>query len=197
MIAAVRGTVSARVGDLVTIATAGGVSYEVAVPISVLERLPPAGGEVHLHTVPIVREDGWSLFGFDTLETRTVFQRLLGASGVGPRLALSLISALGSERVVRAIKEGDLAALCTVSGVGKKKAERMILELKDRMRDLEVAGEGDSIDSTGDRAIKALVKLGYGQLEADGAVRSVLASNGTTDTAEVLREALELLSGGK
>ncbi|MCH8254286.1 MAG: Holliday junction branch migration protein RuvA [Gemmatimonadetes bacterium] len=197
MIAAVRGTVSARVGDLVTIATAGGVSYEVAVPISVLERLPPAGGEVHLHTVPIVREDGWSLFGFDTLETRTVFQRLLGASGVGPRLALSLISALGSERVVRAIKEGDLAALCTVSGVGKKKAERMILELKDRMRDLEVAGEGDSMDSTGDRAIKALVKLGYGQLEADGAVRSVLASNGTTDTAEVLREALELLSGGK
>ena len=197
MIAAVRGTVSARVGDLVTIATAGGVSYEVAVPISVLERLPPAGEEVHLHTVAIVREDGWSLFGFDTLETRAVFQRLLGASGVGPRLALSLISALGSERVVRAIKEGDLAALCTVSGVGKKKAERMILELKDRMRDLEVAGEGDSIDSTGDRAIKALVKLGYGQLEADGAVTSVLASNGTTDTAEVLREALELLSGGK
>ena len=196
MIAAVRGTVSARVGDLVTIATAGGVSYEVAVPISVLERLPPAGEEVHLHTVAIVREDGWSLFGFDTLETRAVFQRLLGASGVGPRLALSLISALGSERVVRAIKEGDLAALCTVSGVGKKKAERMILELKDRMRDLEVAGEGDSIDSTGDRAIKALVKLGYGQLEADGAVTSVLASNGTTDTAEVLREALELLSGG-
>ena len=197
MIAAVRGTVSARVGDLVTIATAGGVSYEVAVPISVLERLPPAGGEVHLHTVPIVREDGWSLFGFDTLETRTVFQRLLGASGVGPRLALSLISALGSERVVRAIKEGDLAALCTVSGVGKKKGERMILELKDRMRDLEVEGEAGSMGSAGDLAIRALVKLGYGQLEADGAVRSVLASNGTTDTAEVLREALELLSGGK
>lgn len=197
MIAAIRGTVSSRAGDLVTIATPGGVSYEVAVPISVLERLPPAGGEVHLHTVPIVREDGWSLFGFDTLETRAVFQRLLGASGVGPRLALSLISALGSERVVRAIKEGDLAALCTVSGVGKKKGERMILELKDRMRDLEVEGDPGSMDSAGDRAIRALVKLGYGQLEADGAVRSVLASNGTTDTAEVLREALELLSRGK
>ncbi len=197
MIAAIRGTVSARVGDLVTIATAGGVSYEVAVPVSVLERLPTAGGEVHLHTVPIVREDGWSLFGFDTLETRAVFQRLLGASGVGPRLALSLISALGSERVVRAIKDGDLAALCTVSGVGKKKAERMILELKDRLRDLEVEGEVDSMDSARGRAIRALVKLGYGQLEADGAVRSVLASNGTADTGEVLRKALELLSRGK
>ena len=197
MIAAIRGTVSARAGDLVTIATAGGVSYEVAVPVSVLESLPPAGGEVHLHTVLIVREDGWSLFGFDTPETRVVFQRLLGASGVGPRLALSLISALGSERVVRAIKEGDLAALCTVSGIGKKKAERMVLELKDRMRDLEVEGGADSMDSAGDRAIRALVKLGYGQLEADGAVRSVLASNGTADTAEVLRGALELLSRGK
>ena len=197
MIAAIRGTVSARAGDLVTIATAGGVSYEVAVPVSVLESLPPAGGEVHLHTVLIVREDGWSLFGFDTPETRVVFQRLLGASGVGPRLALSLISALGSERVVRAIKEGDLAALCTVSGIGKKKAERMVLELKDRMRDLEVEGEADVMDSAGDRAIRALIKLGYGQLEADGAVRSVLASNGTADTAEVLRGALELLSRGK
>lgn len=152
---------------------------------------------MHLHTVLIVREDGWLLFGFDAPETRAVFQRILGASGVGPRLALSLISALGSERVVRAIKEGDLAALCTVSGIGKKKAERMVLELKDRMRDLEVEGEADSMDSAGDRAIRALVKLGYGQLEADGAVRSVLASNGTADTAEVLRGALELLSGGK
>jgi len=197
MIAAIRGTVYARAGDLVTIATAGGVSYEVAVPVSVLERLPPSGGEVHLHTVPIVREDSWSLFGFDTPETRVVFQRLLNASGVGPRLALSLISALGSDRIVQAIKEGDLAALCTVSGIGKKKAERMVLELKDRMRDLEVEGEADSMDSAGDRAIRALVKLGYGQLEADGTVRSVLASNGTADTAEVLREALELLSRGK
>ncbi len=197
MIAAIRGTVSARAGDLVTIATAGGVSYEVAVPARVLEGLPPAGGEVHLHTMLVVREDGWSLFGFDTPETRVVFQRLLGASGVGPRLALSLISALGSERVVRAIKEGDLAALCTVSGIGKKKAERMVLELKDRMRDLEVEGEADGMDSAGDRAIRALVKLGYGQLAADGAVRSVLASNGTADTAEVLRGALELLSRGK
>jgi Holliday junction resolvasome RuvABC DNA-binding subunit len=73
----------------------------------------------------------------------------------------------------------------------------MVLELKDRMRDLEVEAEPDSLDSTGDRAIRALVKLGYGQLEADGAVRSVLASNGTADTAEVLRGALELLSRGK
>ncbi len=194
MIAAIRGTLAVRSGDLVTVATAGGVSYEVAVPLSVLEQLPPTGGEVHLHTVLVVREDGWSLFGFTTPDERAVFQRLLGASGVGPRLALSLVSSLGSDRVVRAIQEGDLAALCTVSGVGKKKAERMVLELQDRMRDLEVEGGAKAVDSSGDQAIRALVKLGYGQLDADTAVRSVLASNGAADTPEIIRSALEILS---
>ena len=197
MIAGVRGTVTARSGDLVTVATAGGVSYEMAVPLSVLEQLPAAGSEVHLHTVLVVREDGWALFGFETADERIVFQRLLGASGVGPRLALGLISALGSDRVIRAIKDGDLAALCTVSGVGKKKAERMVLELKDRMGDLEVTGEPTGSDSAGDQAVKALVTLGYGQMEADGAARTVLAANGTADTAEVIRSALELLARGR
>ncbi|MCZ6856707.1 MAG: Holliday junction branch migration protein RuvA [Gemmatimonadetes bacterium] len=197
MIASVRGTVTARSGDLVTIATAGGVSYEMAVPLGVLEQLPPAGGEVHLHTVLVVREDGWALFGFETADERIVFQRLLGASGVGPRLALGLLSALGSDRVVRAIAEGDLAALCTVSGVGKKKAERMVLELKDRMSDLEITGEPTGIGSAGDQSVKALLTLGYGQMEADGAVRTVLAANGTADTADVIRSALELLVRGQ
>lgn len=197
MIASVRGTVTARSGDLVTIATAGGVSYEMAVPLGVLEQLPPAGGEVHLHTVLVVREDGWALFGFETADERIVFQRLLGANGVGPRLALGLLSALGSDRVVRAIAEGDLAALCTVSGVGKKKAERMVLELKDRMGDLEITGEPTGIGSAGDQSVKALLTLGYGQMEADGAVRTVLAANGTADTADVIRSALELLVRGQ
>ena len=197
MIASVRGTVTARSGDLVTIATAGGVSYEMAVPLGVLEQLPPAGGEVHLHTVLVVREDGWALFGFETADERIVFQRLLGANGVGPRLALGLLSALGSDRVVRAIAEGDLAALCTVSGVGKKKAERMVLELKDRMGDLEITGEPTGIGSAGDQSVNALLTLGYGQMEADGAVRTVLAANGTADTADVIRSALELLARGQ
>ena len=197
MIAGVRGTVSARAGDVVTVATAGGVSYEVAVPLSVLERLPPPGREVHLHTVLVVRDDGWALFGFDTPDERVVFQRLLSASGVGPRLALSLVSSLGAPRVVRAVRDGDLAVLCTVAGIGKKKAERMVLELKDRMRDLEVEGEAEEMGSAGDQAARALARLGYGQLEAEGAVRSVLASNGADDAAEVIRSALLLLSRGK
>ena len=196
MIARLRGTIGARSGDLVTIGTAGGVSYEVAVPIGVLERLPPAGQEVHLHTVLVVREDGWLLFGFDAPEDRVVFQRLLSASGVGPRLALSLMSSLGGDRVVKAVKQSDIAALCTVSGVGKKKAERMVLELKDRMRDLAVEGGVAGVGSAGDQAIKALVRLGYAPGEADGAVRSVLATNGTAQAPEVIRGALDILSRG-
>lgn len=195
MIAAVTGTVTAREGDLVTIATTSGVSYQVAVPLGVLERLPRPGGELHLHTVLVVREDSWSLFGFDATEERAVFQQLLGASGVGPRLALSLISSLGGNRVVRAIADSDIAALCTVSGVGKKKAERLVLELKDRMRDLAVDGRAAGIGSLGDQTIKALINLGYGQLESDNAVRTVLASNGAAPIQEVIKGALELLSG--
>ncbi len=195
MIAAVTGTVTAHEGDLVTIATTSGVSYQVAVPLGVLERLPRPGGELHLHTVLVVREDSWSLFGFDATEDRAVFQQLLAASGVGPRLALSLISSLGGNRVVRAITDSDIAALCTVSGVGKKKAERLVLELKDRMRDLEVDGRAAGVGSLGDQTIKALINLGYGQLESDNAVRTVLASNGAAPIQQVIKGALELLSG--
>ena len=195
MIAAVTGTVTAHEGDLVTIATTSGVSYQVAVPLGVLERLPRPGGELHLHTVLVVREDSWSLFGFDATEDRAVFQQLLGASGVGPRLALSLISSLGGNRVVRAVADSDIAALCTVSGVGKKKAERLVLELKDRMRDLEVDGRAAGVGSLGDQTIKALINLGYGHLESDNAVRTVLASNGAAPIQQVIKGALELLSG--
>jgi Holliday junction DNA helicase RuvA len=197
VIAAVRGTVAARDGDLVTIATPSGVSYRVAVPLDVLGRLPRTGTEVHLHTVLVVREDSWSLFGFDAPNEKAVFQRLLGATGVGPRLALSLISALGGGRVVRAVMENDIAALCTVSGVGKKKAERLVLELKDRMRDLEMEAGVSTIGSVGEQSVAALINLGYGQLESADAVRAVSASNETAPLDEVIRNALTLLSVGK
>src|SRR6185503_3700093 len=120
MIAAVRGTLTGKVGERVTVTTTGGVSYEIAVPIAVLERLPADGSTVELRTVLVVREDAWSLYGFDTEYDKAVFQRLLSATGVGPKLALALVSTLGGARVVRSLKEGDLGTLCTVPGVGKK-----------------------------------------------------------------------------
>ena len=196
MIAGVRGTLQSRMADRVMVATASGLSYEVAVPLGVLERLPPDGTEVDLQTVLVVREDGWALYGFDHAYERTVFQRLLGASGVGPRLALAVLSALGGTRVVAALRGGDLAALCTVPGIGKKTAERLVLELKDRMSDLTPPGETPARAPAADQAVQALVNLGYGALDADRAVRSAIAERGSATTAELIRLALQRLARG-
>ncbi len=197
MIATVSGVLTDRDGETITIQTAGGVGYEVTVPLGVYERLPAAGGQVALHTELVVREDGWTLYGFDTATERRVFQRLLGASGFGPRLALSLLSALGPDRTVRSIQGKDLAALSTVSGIGKKKAERLVLELNDRFADLAVAPALPATPTRGSEAVKALTALGYAPAQADEAVRAALDGGGPDDTAAVLRRALLTLTAGK
>ncbi|UCG87225.1 MAG: Holliday junction branch migration protein RuvA [Gemmatimonadota bacterium] len=196
MIAAVFGRLASKSGDRVVVATAGGVSYEIAVPIGVLERLPPTGAEVELNTVPIVREDGWALYGFDDVGERTVFQRLLAVNGVGPRLALAIVSTLGN-RVIRVLKEGDIAALCTVPGVGKKTAERIALELKDKLRDVAHANGVTVISLPAEQAVNALVNLGYPSGDADRAVRTVLAERAGAEAAELIRGALQLLARRK
>ena len=194
MIAAVRGVLVSKTGDQVVVQTAAGVSYEVAVPLGVLERLPREGAEITLKTVLVVREDDWALYGFDEEVERTIFQRLLAASGVGPRLALALVSTLGGARVIRSIKEGDLAALCTVPGVGKKKAERMVLELKDRVGDIGPPAAEAQPSGPSEQAVQALVNLGYNAAEADRAVRTLLSEDGTAQPVDLIRRALKLLT---
>lgn len=194
MIAAVKGTLVAKRGDRILVATAGGVSYEIAVPLGVLERLPQDGGEVTLRTVPVVREDGWALYGFDTEREQEIFQRLLLATGVGPRLALALVSTLGGDRVVRAVHDADLGALCAVPGVGKKTAERMVLELKDRLKELAAAdGKAPSAPAPAEQALQALVNLGYNAQEAERAVRETVAVGGA-ETVDLIKGALQLLT---
>lgn len=195
MIAGVRGILTERAGDSVVVDTPAGVRYELAVPLGVMERLPPDGAEVDLSTVLVVREDGWALYGFDRDHERAVFQRLLGTTGVGPRLALAMVSALGGRRVVNALKSGDLAALSTVPGVGKKTAERMVLELKDKLGDLTAPGETPTRAPVADQAVQALTNLGYNAAEADRAVRAVLAEVTSPEPADVIRRALTVLTG--
>jgi Holliday junction DNA helicase RuvA len=166
------------------------------VPLGVLERMPPEGQDVDLRTVLVVREDGWLLFGFDRDHERQVFQRLLGATGVGPRIALALLSTLGGGRVVAALRGGDLATLCTVPGIGRKTAERIVLELKDKLGDLTAPGETPARAPAADQAVQALVNLGYGALDADRAVRAALADAGAAATAELIRRALRALAKG-
>jgi Holliday junction DNA helicase RuvA len=197
MIAGIRGTLLTKTGDRVVVATASGVTYEIAVPLGVLEKLPGEGTEVWLRTVLVVREDGWSLYGFDEEHERDVFQRLLGTSGVGPRLALACVSTLGGARVVRSIKENDIAALSTVPGIGKKTAERIVLELKDRLGDIVVPGAPETVSAPTEHAVQALINLGYAATDADRAVRAVVAEGGSQQPVDLIRGALQLLTKPK
>ena len=180
MIARVEGTLVSRDLDRVEVATGGGVTYELAIPLSVFESLPAVGAPIALHTHLVVREDDWLLYGFANSFERRVFARLMTATGVGPALALGILSALSAERVVRAIREGDIAALQGVPRVGKKKAERLVLELADKMDDLGIATAAPGVPRTAaaEDATRALVSLGYSQGEADQAVRAALDDGG-------------------
>ena len=194
MIAILTGTLASKDSDRVVVMTASGVGYECFVPTRSLEALPAPGGPVELFTHLAVREDALTLFGFASAEERRVFQRLITASGVGPKLALAMLSQLSSERIVRAIRENDLAALSSVSGVGKKTAERLVLELKDKTDDLGSGVRGPGPVTGAEAAIKALIRLGYTPAEADEGVRQALAANGKRETADVVKAALAYLS---
>ena len=188
MISGIRGTLQSKSADHVLVATDGGITYELAVPIGVLEQLPDVGGQVALQTVLVVREDGWALFGFDQGYERDVFQRLLGTSGVGPRLALALVSALGGARVVRSVREADIAALCTVPGVGKKTAERIVLELKDRLRDVDrihVSLDMDGLDPSEAPGVGTPVPGGLTYREAH-LLMEILGDSGQVNSLDVV-----------
>src|SRR5690349_17147449 len=165
MIAHVTGALLTKALDRVQIMTAGGVGYELLVPLSVYETLPKLGESVRLHTYLVVKEDGWQLFGFATAFERQVFQRVLDAKGVGPALALGLLSTLSAERLVRAIREKDIVTLQSVPRVGRKKAEQLVLDLADKLDELRVAspagvGRGEG-GAAAEDATRALVSLGY------------------------------------
>jgi Holliday junction DNA helicase RuvA len=191
MISRLQGTLLTRGRDRVEIETGGGVVYEVDVPLTVLQRLPVPGSVLELRTLQVVTDSSAALYGFIDAHERAVFQRLLTASGVGAKLALAMMSALTAERLVRAIVEKDLAALTQVSGVGKKKAEKLALELSDRMMDLmvvtPVAAAGTS---RAHEAVQALVSLGFSFGEADRSVRVALESGMPGSIEELIRRAL-------
>lgn len=190
MISRVRGTLLVRELDRVEVLTAGGVGYDIAVPRTAFESLPGVGEEVELHTYQVVREDAVLLFGFLQDGERVVFSRLLTASGVGPRLALALLSALPAAKLVRAIRERDLAALTAVTGVGRKTAERLSLDLANRLDDIAItAVPGASMPGV-EEALRALTVLGFSPGDADRAVRDALAEEAPTDPRDLIRAAL-------
>src|SRR2546422_10110292 len=178
--------------------TAGGIGYEIVVPLGVMERLPAVGDTVSLATELVVRDDGWSLYGFHDEAGRRFFQRRIGGSGVGPKIAIALRSAGGVERGARAVKERNIALLASVSGIGKKTAQRLALELADKLGEFEeaaVAGEAPG-GGAAEGALHALERLGYATVEADRALRQALAADGGGDAETLVRRALQLLTHG-
>lgn len=199
MIAHVRGRLVAKDLDRVEVLTAGGVGYELAIPLGVYETLPKVGDEVALHAHLVVRDDEWLLFGFASAFEKRVFQRVLTAGGVGPALALGMLSTLSASRLVRAIREKDVATLQGVPRVGRKKAERIILDLADKLDDVQVDGAAAGPRPEGaaaDDAIRALASLGYTIADAEKAVRAALDHGGRGMSApELIRLALAKVGG--
>ena len=192
MISRIRGTLLRRELGVAEVMTSGGVAYELQIPSTVFERLPREGAEVELRTVHVVREDAIELFGFLEDSERVVFMRLLTASGVGPRLALNILSTMAPERVVRAIIDKDIAALRQIPGLGVKKAERLALELADRLDDIAVvAARGRGKGGTAlEEAVAALVALGYSGADAAAAVRKVMDGQTGLAGVELIKAAL-------
>lgn len=191
MISRLRGNLLSREFSGLEVETSGGVVYEVEVPLTVYERLPAVGETVELRTVQVTREDSVSLYGFLDAHERELFKRLLSASGVGARLALAMLSTFSARRLAQALAEKDLAALSQVSGVGRKKAERIALELSEKVQDLTISPDGGSGVSPGaGAAVSALVALGFTFSDADAAVRKALKTSADLSTEELIREAL-------
>jgi Holliday junction DNA helicase RuvA len=198
MISHITGTLTSKDIDRVDIMTAGGVGYELQIPLGVFETLPKQGEKLSLHTHLVVKEDGWQLFGFSSVFERRLFQKLLTANGVGPSLAIGLMSALSAQRLVRAIQEKDIPTLQVVPRVGRKKAERLILDLADKLDAIggEEPGAPRVASGAAEDAMRALVSLGYTNADAEKGVRSALDSGGGGLTAaELIRAALAKLGG--
>jgi Holliday junction DNA helicase RuvA len=173
-----------------------GVGYDVQVPVSTFYQAGDPGGSVTLRIHTHVREDQIALFGFATALEHDLFERLIAVNGIGPKLALSVLSGIESADFVRAVEQGDVTRLTRIPGVGRKTAERMTLELRDRLPKVDAAAPVPAADTDGPRGdvASALVNLGYQRPAADKAVESALKDAPAAGFEDLLRRALRHLS---
>lgn len=172
----------------------GGVGYEVEAPMTTFYDLPETGAEVTLHTHLVVREDAHTLFGFLRLSDRALFRSLIRISGVGPRMALAILSGMSADSFARCIRDNDAAALTRVPGVGKKTAERLVVELRDKLGKGEAGGADIPVVSSGpadpvEEAVSALIALGYKPPDASRMVRAIDSKG--LGVEEIIRRALQ------
>ena len=178
------------------------IGYNIRIPLSVAQRLPGIGATVKIYTYTSVREDAFNLFGFLSKDDLEIYKKLIAVNGIGPKGALSILSAMSADDLRFAILSGDAAAIAKAQGVGKKSAERIILELRDKVQfmgsaatDLEVLTSSDTTAETNakNEAIEALTSLGYSPSDALRAVRQVELTE-DMDAGTILKQALKLIS---
>ncbi|MGD1151954.1 MAG: Holliday junction branch migration protein RuvA [Syntrophales bacterium] len=185
------------------IVDANGVGYRIFVPLTTFYTLPDTNKPVTLHVYTHVRPDAISLFGFGTGREKDVFELMLSVSGIGPRLAMNILSGISAEELMKAVSHGNLNRLVSIPGVGKKTAERMMLELKDKMVKLSACDviykdNGDIMifDSMKDDALSALINLGYKSHRAREVVDKIINESPQSLTLDVLlKKALKILAG--
>jgi Holliday junction DNA helicase RuvA len=195
MIAHLRGRIL-RKGTQEAVIDVQGVGYKVAIPLSTFYKLGDPGAEASLLVHTHVREDALLLFGFLTEEEQTLFERLLSVSGVGPKVALGILSGIEAPDLVAALRDSDLVRLTRIPGVGKKTAERLVLELKDKMPPpgATEARKPAAAGSSRDDLVSALVHLGYSRPEAERGVDRALQDGSDARFEDLLRRSLQVLS---
>jgi Holliday junction DNA helicase RuvA len=193
MIASLNGKLEALGSDWAVI-NVGGIGFQVHMPTSTLSTLGTIGEEVRLHTHLHIREDNATLYGFASAEELQLFQTLIGVSGIGPKLALSILSAMAVDKLTMAIATGNTHLLTEVPGIGKKTAERLILELKDKIGARWVITPGAQLVQENTEVVAALTSLGYSVAEASRAVAS-LPSSSDLSLEEKLKLALQYFGG--
>lgn len=203
MISYIRGTLAEKNEDSAVV-EAHGVGYQIFVPVPVLSELPPLGESVKIYTYFSVREDGMSLFGFLSRQDLAMFKQLIGVNSIGPKSALGILSALRPDVLRMAVASGDAKTISRAPGVGPKTAQRIILDLKDKIRPEDVLAGGleeslavpeeiSGVGQAGKEAVEALTALGYSAAEAAGAVKKVKITEEMT-AEDVLKGALRHLA---
>jgi holliday junction DNA helicase RuvA len=193
MIAHLRGRLFAKHPNQ-AIVEAGGVGYDVTISVPTFSALPAEGAEVSLVIYTHVREDQIALFGFSEAIEKKLFEKLIAVSGIGPKLAITVLSGLPADRLVAAIRGSDHATLTRIPGIGKKTAERVVLELKDKLDEMGAGPVAGSVGAVGDDVLSAMVNLGYPRAAAQKAIELALekaaGAEGVGDFEQLFRAAI-------
>jgi holliday junction DNA helicase RuvA len=196
MIAQLRGVLTEKHPNQAIVET-GGVGYDVTIPISTFTHLPDPGAEVRLRIHTHVREDALALYGFLTADEKVLFERLIGVTGIGPTLAVKVLSGVTVADLVDAIRRAEIDRLVRIPGVGKKTAERMVLELRDKMPAVtggpEPARPAETLGAVEQDVLSALLNLGCSRPQAEAAVRKAKDPAGSAEFEPLFRRALELV----